>query len=383
MDNAETLAYGKYITSLISAVILGNDAPAPFEGMDAKKLFELADKHSVAIMIYPAVKNMELSQDAKALFEKNKNRMVARTTRQTIEAERVTAKLEENSIKYILLKGSHIRRLYPADYLRTFGDIDLYLSETDRKKAVPIMRDLGYSLTNVTDYHDEYEKGNFHIFELHSHILSPASPYCGIFENPFSKSVACNGSEYCYELNNEYFYLHLFLHLHKHFSTTGCGIRLFADLLVFESQVKNFDKSFVEKALKDCGLWDFYLTVNKLMDYFFYGKPADESTKAIAEYIFDNEANGLYKYHVASLSFFGKLKYFMKNWFPSAKDLSFRYPVLNKAPVLLPVCWVRRIFYSLFFNRKAFKAQADSIKTANSDEYKHIKEIRRMAEHKK
>lgn len=380
MDSNKLLAYGKYISALISSVILDTPVPDAFDDIDWTELFRLADKHGVAVMIYPAVKKLELPDEARQLFEKNKNRMIARSTRQSIESERVSEELKKHSIKYIRLKGAHIKRLYPFDYLRTFGDVDLCVSESDKIKARPIMEALGYTLTNITDYHDEYEKNRFYIYELHSHILSPSSSYARIFDDPFSKSTAVGEDGYCYELNKEYLYLHLFLHLYKHFSTTGCGIRLFADLLVFESRITDADMDFVESVLKEQGLIDFYHTVKMLMGYFFFDRPVSDSLKSIAAYIFENETNGLYKYHVASLSFWGKVKYFLKNWFPPADELSFRYPVLKKAPILLPVCWLRRIFYSLFFNRSAFKVQVQSIKTASGEEYRHIKEIRKMAE---
>lgn len=380
MQETELIKYGKYITSLVSSVILNTPSPEPFEGINWTELFHLANKHGVAVTIFPAIKEMNLPEEARLLFVKNKNKMVARTTRQNIEAEVVMGELEKNSIRYIILKGSHIKRMYPLDYLRTFGDIDLCLSESDREKAKPIMEKLGYSLDNVTDYHDEYEKNRFHIFELHSLITPATAPYKAVFDDPFSKANCVDDKGFCYELNDEYLYLHLFFHLYKHFSTTGCGIRLFADLLVYENYVKNPDWDFIESVLKEYDMLDFYSTVKNLIKYFFYDGEASESLKSIACYIFENEPNGIYKYHVANFGFWGKVKYFLKNWFPSAKDLAFRYPVLNKAPILLPVCWLRRIFYSLFFNRAAFKKQADSIKTVNSQEYKHIKNIRKMAE---
>lgn len=380
MQDTELLKYGKFITALISSVILNTAVPVPFEGIDWTTLFNLAKKHDVAITIFPAIKEMDLPEDAMHLFVNNKHKKVARATRQNIEAEVVLNEFEKNSIKYILLKGSHIKKMYPLDYMRTFGDIDICLDDTDREKAKPIMERLGYTLSNVTDYHDEYEKDRFHIFELHSLITPNTSPYKAVFDEPFTKANCVDDNGFCYELNNEYLYLHLLFHLHKHFSTTGCGIRLFADLLVYENYVKNPDWGFIESVLKEYGMMDFYSTVKNLVRYFFYGADASESTKKIAAYIFENEPSGLYKYHSANFGFWGKVKFFLQNWFPSAKNLAFRYPVLNKAPILLPVCWLRRIFYSLFFNRSAFKTQVESIKTVNSDEYRHIKEVREMAE---
>lgn len=380
MQRTELLKYGKFLTSLISSAILNTAAPLPFEGMDWTKLFNLAKKHDLAVMIYPLVKNMDIPEDARILFEKDKNRMVARTTRQTIEAERVMAELEKHSIKYIKLKGSHIKDYYPSNCIRTFGDIDLCLTPEGREKAKLVMADLGYTLDSSIDYHDEYQKDKFHIFEIHSSITPEDSKYSDVFTNPFSKAVATNEDKLCYVFNNEYLYLHLLIHLHKHFTVTGCGIRLFVDFLVFNQKIKDIDFDYVESILKQYGMLDFYSTVKQLIDFFFFDKKATDDLLRISEYIFENQAVGVYKHHVASLGFFGKAKYFLKIWFPPAKELAFRYPVLNKVPVLLPVCWLRRIFYSLFFNRAAFTTQANNIKKANSEKYKNIKNVRQLAE---
>lgn len=379
MEDRELLTYGKYITSLISSVILNTTPPAPFEGIDWEKLFYLAKKHSVAIIIYPAIKNMNLPEEASSLFVKDKNRILATTTRQAIEADRVFRTLEDNNIKFIKLKGIHIKEFYPAPYMRTFSDIDICLSEEGREKAKPIMHELGYQLEGVLDFHDEYEKDNFYIYELHHPIVSTDLFYSEIFSDPFNKSHPVSDSNLNFVLNNEYFYLHLFFHLHRHFVTRGCGIRLFVDLLVFQQNIKDVDYDFIKSVLNKYDMIDFYDTVQELMNYFFFDKVADKNTLTIAEFILNNRFNEEFNKRFANLNFWGKIKHFSKLWFPSAKELSFRYPVLEKAPVLLPVCWVRRICYSLFFNRSAIKKQAENVKTLNSEEYKNIKKARSLA----
>ncbi|MBQ1978146.1 MAG: hypothetical protein II225_05280, partial [Ruminococcus sp.] len=83
------------------------------------------------------------------------------------------------------------------------------------------------------------------------------------------------------------------------------------------------------------------------------------------------------------LTFFDKVSYFLHNWFPGARTMQKRYPVLKKAPFLLPICWVRRIFYTIFFNRSALKEQKDEIKRLNAKELKEAKLIRSLAGIKK
>ncbi len=379
MQDTELLKYGKYLTSLISSVILNTQPPAPFDGIDWTKLFKLAQKHDSVAIIYQAIENMELTNEARTLFTKSKNRIVARTTRQAIEADRVFGTFESNNIKYIRLKGIHIKEFYPAPYMRTFSDIDVYVSKEDREKAKGLMKDLGYELDCVLDYHDEYNKDNFYIYEIHSPIVSENSFHHDIFSDPFCKAVAVSESNGNYVLNNDYFYLHLFFHLYGHFIHKGCGIRLFTDLLVFQQNIKETNYEFIKSVLKQYGLLDFYNSVQKLINFFFFNDTADKDTLTIAEFIFKCRPNEASKNRLANLSFFGKTKHLLSIWFPPAKELEFRYPVLEKAPVLLPVCWVRRIFYSLFFNRSAFTKQVNNVKKFNSEEFKEIKTARDLA----
>ncbi|MDO4419017.1 MAG: nucleotidyltransferase family protein [Ruminococcus sp.] len=379
MQDTELLKYGKYLTSLISSVILNTQPPEPFEGIDWTKLFKLAKKHDTATIVYDAIENMELPKDARTLFVNNKNRIVARTTRQAIEADKIFREFEKNNIRYIRLKGIHIKDFYPAPYMRVFGDVDVYVSKEDREKAKDLMKVLGYELDCAIDYHDEYKKDDFYIYEIHSPIVSENSFHHDVFSDPFNKAIAISENNLNYVLNNEYFYLHLFFHLYGHFIHNGCGIRLFTDLLVFQQSIKDTNYEFIKSVLKQYDLLDFYNTVQKLIDYFFFNGTANKNTLAIAEFIFKCRPNETSENRLANFSFWGKIKYLLKIWFPPAKELAFRYPVLEKAPVLLPVCWVRRIFYSLFFNRSAFTTQVNNVKKFNSEEFKEIKNARDLA----
>lgn len=362
----------------MSSAIRQTDPPAPFEGINWDLLIALIEKHDSVLMVESAFFKLDLPDNARKNFNNLKNFYLARVVRQNIEAERVLSSLEAENIRYIKMKGSHIKEFYPDPLMRSFNDIDLLIDRENLSKANSLMINLGYELKNSVDYHDEYEKDSFYIYELHSSLVSKKEKYRKVFEKPFEKAVY-GENNLSYKLRGEYLYLHLFFHLYNHFTSTGCGVRLFADFLVFSEYVKDVDWDCVNSVIRKQKMTEFKTTLDELVGYFFYGKEVSEKVEKIAEYIFTNETTGVYKFHVASFGFFGKIGFFLRNWFPKAKDLAFRYPVLEKYPVLLPICWLRRIFYTLFFNRKAIKVQADSIKTVNSEEYKRIKEIRKSA----
>lgn len=379
MQNSELLKYGRYLTSLIASVILETNVPEPFEDIDWAKLFSFAKKHDVATVIYPAVKNMDIPEDVLKLFKNHQNRIMARTARQAIEADRVLGEFEKNDIRYIRLKGIHIKDLYPAQYMRGFTDVDIFVSEADRIKSMPIMYALGYDLEDSIQYHDEYRKDDFFIYEIHNPMFSESHNYKDIFNDTFSKSETTTDNKYSYTLKPEYFYLHLLFHLYGHFVYIGCGIRLFTDLLVFGKSFTDVDFGFIEATLKEYEMYDFYISVQKLMGFFFFDKKANGNTLKIASYIFANDAIERSRKDLANVSFGYRVLYFIKGLFPPLESMKSKYPVLNKAPVLLPVCWLRRIFHSLFFNRKAIKQQIIENKTLNSKEFRDIKKARKLA----
>ena len=148
------------------------------------------------------------------------------------------------------------------------------------------------------------------------------------------------------------------------------------------------DFSFINNALQKYNLTKFHNTILNLTECFFENKQTSEALSQIALYIFKSGEYGNPKLKKLSwissnksnrLTFTDKTKYFIKNWFPGAKILKRRYPILEKAPFLLPVCWIRRFFYTIFFKRSAFKEQKDEIRRLNSDELKEAKKIRNLA----
>lgn len=378
MNKEKLISHCRYLTLLMASAIKKTPPPIPFEGIDWCFLIKLAEHHNTLLMIAPCLKKLNLPEKAQQLFKSLYNFYIARLTRQSIEAGVAMSALDNEKIRYLKMKGSHIKEYYPEEFMRSFNDIDLLVDSENREKAGNILKSLGYELKSTTDYHDEYEKDSFFIYEIHTRMVSQKEKYKGVFENPFEKSLAeSQGSGY--KLKSEYLYLHLFFHLYKHFTVTGCGIRFFADFLVFENYIKDADTELIFSVLKKYKMTGFYNTLKKLMAYFFEGKDADKNTEKIAEYIFTSSTTGDSMQDMANYSVAQKLRYFLKIWFPPAIELCKKYPVLKKAPVLLPVCWVRRGFSSLFLNRTSLKSHINEVRRVNSNEYKNIKKTRQIA----
>lgn len=386
---SETVSkYGELLSVFMGCSINGTSPSCIPEDINWNNLYSLAALHNVVPLIYPIVTKHDLPDNVRKAFDSENRLLIARETRQEIEAEQVFAALEAKGIPFIKLKGIVMKHLYPAPYMRTASDVDICLTKEDRENAKPLMESLGYTLKSSIDYHDEYAKDDFYIYELHSDIVSASSPFYKLFSNPFEKAYAENPKSAQLRLTNEYFYLNLILHLYKHFISEGCGLRLFADLYIFRKKHTELDDNFIASTLKEYALSDFHHTVIKLCRCFFESEDYSPRLRVLAEFIFRSGEYGNYELKklsrissdkCAKLTFSDKCRYFFSNWFPGVNTMKKRYPVLGKAPFLLPVCWIRRVFYTIFFKRSALKEQRNEIKRLNSKELKEAKYIRTLA----
>ncbi|MBR2723870.1 MAG: nucleotidyltransferase family protein [Ruminococcus sp.] len=388
MIKSELSAHGRYLASLIGHSLKGTAPTEPSKEISWEKLYKLSVYHNVTALIYPAVSTLSIPYEIREKFEYTNHRHLAREARQELESHRVFSELAKNNINFIKLKGIVIKNLYPLPHMRSASDVDICMSKENRDKAKPIMESLGYKLDSSIDYHDEYSKDDFFIYEIHSDVMSPRSELYPLFINPLEKAIPDKSTPCAMVLSNEYFYLNLVIHLYKHFISEGCGLRLFSDIYLFRKKCGNIDTTFINNTLNDCGLLDFHNTVLKLNTCFFEGNEYSEELSMIADFIFKSGEYGdqnlkrlswISSSKSAKLTFGDKVSYLLTNWFPGVKVMKRRYPILEKAPVLLPVCWIRRVFYVVFFKRSAIKEQRDEIKRLNGQDLKEAKKIRSLA----
>ncbi len=381
------MQYGKYLASLIGSTINRTPAEKPFENINWDTLYNMADHHNVISLIYPAISSLRIPTDFLKNFTYTNKLLIAREARQEIEAQRIFNILNDNHIRFIKLKGITIKNLYPMPHMRTSADVDIYMSKEDRERSRALMEKAGYTLDASIEYHDEYSKDDFFIYELHSSVVSSKSKYADLFSEPLSKSVP-DFDGVNFQLNQNYFYIHLMIHLLNHFMTGGCGIRHLCDIYVFEKSHPDLDMDFISNIIKPYELTEFFKTIRNLSHSLFENKELSKDEQDIAEFIFKSGERGSQNLkHISWLSddkhitwtFTKKCKYFLSLWFPGVNTMKKRYSVLEKAPFLLPFCWLQRGFYAIFFKRSALKGQRDEIRRLNSEELKEAKRIRNLA----
>lgn len=68
--------------------------------------------------------------------------------------------LNTNEIRFILLKGSHLKNIYPESYMRGMGDIDILIDKDNQTKVKNIFKELNINLISVSSSHDVYKSNN-------------------------------------------------------------------------------------------------------------------------------------------------------------------------------------------------------------------------------
>ncbi len=384
MERDTIFEYGKYLTHLISCTLNNTEPNAPFEGMDWEQLYRLACFHKAEALVFPTISKLQVPEDILSKFTYSNHRMKAREARQEIEAQKIFFLLKEKNIPFIKMKGIVLKNYYPMPYMRSQADVDLCMSRENRQIFAPVMKELGYKSHSENENTDVYEKDDFFYYELHSKISTTFS-FSKLYSDPFSK-VKPDEDNIGYVFTDEYFYLHIVTHLYKHFVVEGCGIRFLCDIYIFEKAHPHLDKKLVRSLLAEYGMEDFYNNIIKLNSCLFEGAPFSEEQIKIAAFIFKcgDHGNDNIRHLAMSisrksrLSFWSRIRFTLQIFFPPAKELKIRYPLLEKAPVLLPLYWIRRGFSTLFFKREAISEQNKRIKSVHSDETKEAQKVRTL-----
>ena len=110
----------------------------------------------------------------------------------------------------------------------------------------------------------------------------------------------------------------------------------------------------------------------------------DEKTELITNFVFASGRWGTAEAHVLSTAARamkikrswcnGKFAYLLKVMFPNARELCWQYPILKKAPWLLPLMWIVRFVEKLLFERGKFTVQKKKLQTIQQDKIQTLQD---------
>ena len=355
------------------------------EGVDFKQLYNLCVSHSMCGVVLKALEGVsdKLHERFWAGIQNSARRHLMRDVLGEQDVTVLLSEFENRGIKYLPLKGFHLKKLYPSTEMRYASDFDILIDINQLKEVRRVVKDLNLEVKRFDEHHDVvYSPETKTVFELHKSVfVGKLSEFFGI---GFERARLKDGYKCFYEFGVEDFYISILAHSAYHFAeSAGVGIRHLTDVYLYKNAYE-IDYSYLDAELEKCGLLSFKNEFERLADYFFNGAEASEFTLKLADYVLESSllANER-KQHASSVASNGeevdskkaKKQALFRIFFPKLEVMKFIFPVLKKVIILLPFCYVYRWGQVLFTRPKQIKKLKKVVEAEEKDidEVKYIR----------
>ena len=350
--------------TLIIANQLFGDSFSTLSTIDLSRVLWEAQQQAVFPIVFSHLESASLTDNDKLQYKQKKAEHQASNIRNLYYHNELHKLLSENNIPYVILKGQASAYYYPNPMLRSMGDVDFLVAQSDISRVDALLLSQGFTkLENAEkhEYHWAYKKDRE---SLEMHWIVPGMPetnndviisyLADIIEK--RRIVQNSGGEFA--IPSDFHHgLVLLLHTISHMTASGVGLRHLCDWLVFENSMSENDfVSIFEKPLKDIGLWTFAQVLTKIGIMYFgcenrgWCREADESV--CAAFLEDIFASGNFGTKDQTRRSQAKLIRnnatkkvtdggIMKNILISINERAkYDFPVMKTHPILLPVGWV-------------------------------------------
>lgn len=340
------------------------------------ELYKISKAQNLASVVFSVIKDDENAKQSKAykMLEDCFYDSIARYDFQSAIINEIRSLLKSEKIRHVFFKGAVIKEYYPVPELRSMGDIDVLIGESDRDRVKALLMANGFELINSNGPVYDYKKDGA-LIEVHTKIVSGKVGSVNA-EKYFSNAMQyAKFDEYCGVLEDEYHFCYLLTHIAHHFWFYGAGVKMILDLAVFQRS-KSLDYSKVLCYLDELGLEDFSKVLLTLCyKWFGVGEDYNSDVSQTEEFLLSFGAFGNAGRNKAAVVRRKALEQGKKSGlsaklsllFPSykkIKDIPYMRFIQGR-PYLLVLGWIYRIYYNLRY-RKTFVVQSTS--TLSDDE---------------
>ena len=329
------------LIKIIQSVLRGEKLSVKID----KNLLEIAKYHSVTPFLYSCMDAQSTEKGVadeltQIYFTALKRDLIQQSEMTTIEAE-----FERQQIPNLALKGMVMKTFYPQTHLRTMGDMDYLIPPESFSKARQTLQNLGYTIYGNCEHHLELSKPPIMLIELHRILITYDDMGRGLFEDVLTRCTAKQGKEYALQMTDEDFYLHLILHLVKHYVYGGTGLRSFIDVYLYLKAKPNLDREYLSKSFDQTVYADTIALIERFSLDLFDGNPLDEEEQKMLERVFYSGTYGtISNTSEKELEESGNstFKIIMRKLFPTVRTMKGWYPILGKGAgiLLLPLFYI-------------------------------------------
>lgn len=355
--------------SIIKTALTG--APISVDdNLDYKEIFMLSKKHHIVPLVFQGLYNIKETFEGIDSFKKYTFQLLFHDQNQLHCLKQIEAAFVENNIDYMLLKGSSIKKLYPASEFRLMGDIDILIKESQYEKIKEILPPLGLTERLESDHELIWVNDKRVLVELHKKLIpSYNDDYYSYYYNAWEK--ASFEDNHCFSMSKEDEYIYIFTHLTKHYRDGGIGLRHLIDIWFFALKNPSLNMDYVNQELEKLELKEFHKNIIDTIDVWFNGKEETELSDYITERIIESGNFGLKEMHEAAHAArasaraesvaSAKKKTFLHLVFLPLETMKKKYPILEKLPVLLPIMWVVRWIDAIFNKQNSIEKGAKQL----------------------
>ena len=364
------------ILALLKSAVLRQPQSLP-EGFEIRAALPWLRQHHIAPLAYDGADRCGLTRRDPAvakLFQAYCSALLVSEGQQR-QIARIFQAFEENGIDYLPLKGCNMKALYPRPEMRTMGDADILIRQEQYSRIVPVMESLGFAFKYESDHELAWSSPDLEV-ELHKCLIPTYNrDLYGYFGDGWGMAVPGGGSRW--DMTAEDTFVFIFAHFAKHYRDGGIGLRHVVDLWIYLRANPKLDMEHIRAVLEKLKLREFYDHISRLLAVWFEGAVPDDRTEYLTEFLFASGSWGNMEQRVLAQSVrnmqrsgtgtVGKLRYFWHLVFPGREALQGKYPVLRKAPWLLPGVWLVRPVYKLIFERRTLQRQRQVMESMTQD----------------
>lgn len=336
--------------SLLRSAVTETDDRIDFSKVDYELLFTLSKFHDLAhIVFYELRKRIEHWEgDIYKKFRNQYDLAIYRNIKRDLVINKIREIFEKANMQYVLLKGSYLINLYPKAWMRTSSDIDVLIHKEDFPRIITLFCQEGMKRIGEEKNHDcsFLAQEGYHI-ELHYSLIEnfvfekPAS----ILQNIWQKCSPKNDDSNELLMNDDALYFYHIAHMAKHFKNGGNGVRTILDTWVLNHKIP-FDKTSRDDLLISGGLRVFEEKARYLSEIWFSKMEKDTSISEFEQYIISGGIYGTADRKIAlqKRKSNNTIDYYCKRIFLPYIKMKYSYPILMRFPILLPFCWIARLF---------------------------------------
>ncbi|MCR5137194.1 MAG: nucleotidyltransferase family protein [Oscillospiraceae bacterium] len=322
--------------------------------MDLDRLYRTADCHLLTGIVGCALEAAGVRDPA---FVQARSKAVRRTVLFDTERAAVLAELEKSGIWHMPLKGCVLKDCYPQIGMRQMADNDILFDGTRADEVRAVMERLGFTAEHFgMGVHDSYFKLPVCNFEMHRALFAPVpgDAVSGYYRDIRSRMLQDEGSSFRYHLSPEDFYVYMIAHEHKHYQSSGTGLRSLLDTYVYLKKMgARLDFGLIAAELEKLGLSGFERQNRELSLRLFSCEALTPGDEAMFLYMLESGTYGIRKHSVQNqVARKGRWGYLWSRAFLPFAQMKTLYPVLSVLPPLLPLCWVLRLATAFLFKRE-------------------------------